>query len=209
MDERFTQPFWDERYGSADRIWSGNPNPQLVREAADLTPGSALDVGCGEGADAHWLAARGWQVVATDISRVALQRGAAHAEPAWADRISWEQADLIGWTVDDRRYDLVTAHYVHLSSALREPLFAQLAAAVRPGGSLLVVGHHPADMATAAPQPPDPDLYFTAEQVAAGLDPGCWEIVIADARPRQATAPDGRHMHIADAVLRARRRDVT
>ena len=147
--------------------------------------------------------------MASDISRVALQRGAAHADPAVADRISWERADLIGWQADDRRYDLVSAHYLHFPTALREPLFAQLAAAVRPTGSLLIVGHHPSDMATAVPRPPEPDLYFTAEEVAAGLDPGCWEIVAADARPRRATGHDGREFTIADAVLRARRRDVT
>jgi len=79
MDERMmdNEDFWDERYRSADALWSGQPNPQLVIEAADLAPGTALDAGSGEGADAIWLAARGWQVTTVDISTVALERGAA------------------------------------------------------------------------------------------------------------------------------------
>ena len=74
----YTPEFWDERYSSADRIWSGNPNPHLVTVAAHLTPGTALDVGSGEGADAIWLASHGWTVTAIDISQVALDRSAAH-----------------------------------------------------------------------------------------------------------------------------------
>src|SRR4051794_928957 len=79
-----TQDFWEERYRSSDQIWSGNPNPRLVEHVAELTPGTALDVGCGEGADAIWLAARGWQVTALDVSTVALARGARAAADAGA-----------------------------------------------------------------------------------------------------------------------------
>src|SRR4051812_15348151 len=75
VDERFTAAYWDERYGSTERVWSGAPNPQLVAEVSDLRPGTVLDAGCGEGGDAHWLAARGWQVTALDVSAVALDRG--------------------------------------------------------------------------------------------------------------------------------------
>ena len=77
--EEFTPEFWDARYGAIDRLWSGNPNPQLVAQVADLDPGTALDVGCGEGADAIWLASQGWQVTAVDVSKVALRRGAEQA----------------------------------------------------------------------------------------------------------------------------------
>src|SRR5579859_3036709 len=89
------QAYWEERYRSSNALWSGNPNPQLVSEATDLAPGSALDVGCGEGADAIWLADRGWLVTAVDISTVALERGAARAReagPAVAKRITWSHA---------------------------------------------------------------------------------------------------------------------
>jgi len=93
----FSQEFWEQRYRSSPSVWSGHPNTHLVSEAADLAPGNALDVGTGEGADAVWLAERGWRVTATDISTVALDRGAGHAREAGdavAARIDWLQADL-------------------------------------------------------------------------------------------------------------------
>jgi SAM-dependent methyltransferase len=197
--------FWDERYGSSDRIWSGHPNPQLVREAADLEPSTALDAGCGEGADAHWLARRGWRVTALDISAVALARGAAHAEPEIAERIEWRQVDLLEWVPDGRTYDLVSAQFVHVPMASRDRLVASLAAAVAAGGTLLVVGHHPSDLDTTMGRPNLPELLFTAEQVAAALDPDRWDVLVAEARPRPAVDPEGRKITIADAVLRARR----
>ncbi|SFB20800.1 Methyltransferase domain-containing protein [Amycolatopsis marina] len=206
VDERFTKPYWDERYGSATRMWSGNPNPQLVREVADLEPGTALEAGCGEGADAHWLARQGWRVTAMDVSSVAIERGAAHAEPEIADRITWRQADLTSWTAEDT-YDLVSAQFIHFPQPLRERVYTQLAAAVAPGGTLLVVAHHPHDMHTAKDhRPQEPDLFFTAEELAESLDPKEWEIVTTDARPRVATTPDGNEISIRDTVLRARRR---
>jgi SAM-dependent methyltransferase len=205
IDERFTARFWDERYGSADRIWSGAPNPQLVAEASDLAPGTALDAGCGEGADAVWLAARGWRVTAVDVSAVALERGAANAAPGVAGRITWHQADLTTW-VPDGTFDLVNAQFMHFPSELRKPAYARLADAVAPGGTLLIVAHHPSDMSTTMPRPPEPDLFFTAEELAASLDPQRWEVLAADARPRRVQDPDGREVTIHDTVLRARRR---
>lgn len=205
-ESMWSAPFWDERYGSAQRVWSGNPNPQLVAEAAGLDPGTALDAGCGEGADAHWLARRGWRVTALDVSTVALQRGAAHAGPDIADRITWQQADLRGWAPDGSRYDLVSAQYMQFPGPLREAVFANLAAAVAPGGTLLLVGHHPSDMHTSMGRPDEPDLFFTAAQAAAALDRQRWDVVVAATRPRPAVDPDGQEITIADAVVRARRR---
>src|SRR5262245_34545887 len=109
-----TQAFWDDRYGSADQIWSGNPNQRLVEQTANLTPGTALEVGCGEGADAIWLAERGWQVTAVDVSTVALERAARQAArigPDVAGRIEWQQADILAWQPTPRHFDLVTAHF--------------------------------------------------------------------------------------------------
>ena len=98
-DPALDEEYWNERYQSSARIWSGNPNPQLVAEVDGLVPGRALDVGCGEGADAIWLAQRGWHVVATDISSVAIGRAVEHArepDPAASARIEWRQVDLLG-----------------------------------------------------------------------------------------------------------------
>jgi SAM-dependent methyltransferase len=204
-----TQEFWDARYGSADQIWSGNPNLRLVEQVADLAPGTALDLGCGEGADAIWLAARGWQVTGIDVSTVALDRAAGFAAEAGeeiVDRIIWQQADLLAWDPAPRQYDLVSAQYIHLPTAARESLHRRLAAAVRPGGSLLIVGHHPSDLETAAHRWKLPDFLYTAEQVAATLDPDTWEITLAAAPERQAIDPDGHPITIHDAVLHAVRR---
>ena len=206
VDERFSEPFWNERYGSAGRIWSGQPNPQLVREAAYLPPGHALDAGCGEGADARWLARRGWRVTATDISTVALERAAEHTEPEIADRITWRRADLLALTADPQRYDLVSAQFLHFPSSRRGAVFGALAESVAPGGTLLVVGHDLSDPRTTKPRPAEPDLYYTAEQLAGTLAPDRWGIVVAQARPR-AVVHGGRNETIVDAVLRARRRD--
>jgi SAM-dependent methyltransferase len=205
----FTQEFWDARYSSSDQIWSGSPNQGFVEHVSDLEPGTALDVGCGEGADAIWLASRGWRVTAVDVSPVALERAAARASEAGleiAGRISWQQADLLSWDPAPARFDLVSAQFVHLPHAERDALNRRLAAAVRPGGTLLIVGHHPSDLETTIGRWNLPGLLFTSEEVAATLDPDDWEIVAVAAPERQETDPEGRQVTIRDAVLRARRR---
>jgi SAM-dependent methyltransferase len=204
----FDEAAWEERYRSAPAVWSREPNPQLVAEASELLPGSALDVGCGEGADALWLAGRGWQVTAVDFSTTALDRGAAHAQalgPEVAARIEWRHADLRSWAPPPRSYDLVSAQYMHLPSTERRPLFARLAAAVAPGGMLLLVGHDVSDLKTTAHRVHEPDMFFTVEEVAATLAPGEWAVLVAEARPRAAKSHEGEGITVHDAVLRARR----
>jgi 2-polyprenyl-3-methyl-5-hydroxy-6-metoxy-1,4-benzoquinol methylase len=198
---------WDERYRSADAIWSGSPNPVLVTEGAGLPVGHALDVGAGEGADAIWLAARGWRVDALDISSVALERAAAHAAAAGdgvAERITWLHADLTAWT-PPRAYDLVSAHYLHLHQPVQDAVHRALAAAVAPGGTLLVVGHAIGDLDDPADAARRPRM-FTAADVAAVLEPGAWDVHVDEQRPRPRTVQPGTTITINDAVLRARRR---
>jgi SAM-dependent methyltransferase len=200
-----TREYWDERYGDKP-VWSGNPNTQLVRYAADLPPGTALDVGSGEGGDALWLAARGWRVTGTDISEVALRRGAAAAERAGvADRLTWRQADLLTWTPPPAAFDLVTAFFVHLPALHREALVRRLAAAVRPGGTLLFVAHHPADLEVAGLRPHMPEMFATGEQLAELLDPAAWTIATA-APDRPGQDGEGNPVTLHDAVLHAVRR---
>ncbi len=204
----FDESFWEERYSSHPAVWSRSPNPQLVSEAADLPIGSALDVGSGEGADALWLADRGWQVTAVDFSATALRRGAEHADALGADvadRIQWVHADLTAWAPPDDGFDLVSAQYMQLPPADRDPLFAGLASTVRAGGTLLIVGHHPSDLASGAHRPPSPDMFYTAEEIADSLSPNRWEILAVDNRPRTTTDPEGQEINIQDAVLRARK----
>src|SRR3954470_15855763 len=200
---------FEEMYRATDALWSGQPNTQLVAEAADLPVGTALDVGCGEGADAVWLARRGWQVVAVDFAATALERGAAAAAAAGeegAARIDWVRADVTRWTPEPAAFDLVSAQFMHLPPDERRALNARLADAVRPGGTLLVVGHDFSDIAAGAHRPPEPERFFTAEEVAAGLDPDAWDVLVAEGRPRPAAVHEGHDIDVHDAVLRARRR---
>ena len=135
--------FWNNRYGERDRIWSGRVNPILAREASTLTPGTALDLGCGEGADAIWLAAAGWQVTAVDVAETALARAREHATAAGvADRIVWEQHDLAK-SFPAGSFDLVSAQFLHSPVEMpRGEILRTAAAAIASGGSLLVVGHY-------------------------------------------------------------------
>ncbi len=198
--------FWDERYASREAAPSTDPNPQLAAEAADLPPGAALDVGTGEGDDAVWLAARGWTVTAVDISQVALDRGkAAATERGVADRIAWVQADLVAWTPPAAAFDLVSSQFVHFLPVERKLVFERLAAAVRAGGTLLIVGHHPSDLETTAKRWNMPDAFHTAEDVAHLLDPREWNVIVAASRPRDVTDPDGNPVVVHDTVLRAQR----
>ena len=200
-EELMGERAWEERYRARDHIWSGHPNPTLVTETADLPPGTALDAGAGEGADACWLAARGWKVVGVDLSTTALERAAAHAAERGVD-VTWQHADLTREPAPGT-FDLVTAHFLHYPPAQRRIALAHLTEAVAPGGTLLVVGHDPRD--TAIPRPAEfAGMNWTVEDLATTLGPG-WEIETCEARPRPARHPDGHEVTIHDAVLRARR----
>jgi SAM-dependent methyltransferase len=201
-----TADFWDERYRSSDSVWSGDPNPQLVAEVSDLAPGRALDIGSGEGADAIWLAERAWHVTAIDISGVALERSAAAAEKAGADvagRIDWRRADITEWSPDAGAYDLVSAQFMQLPKDVRDPVFRGLTGAVAPGGTLLIVGHHPSDLETTVRRPRGAGVLYAADDVAALLEPARWDVLVNAARARSVTDSEGRAVTVHDAVLRA------
>jgi SAM-dependent methyltransferase len=203
----FDEDFWNERYRSSARMWSGNPNPQLVAEVSGLSPGRALDVGCGEGADAIWLAQRGWDVVATDISSVALERAVQHArdaDPVASARIEWRRVDLLVNPPEQDTFDLVSAQFMQLAPGSRARLFAALAVSVRAGGTLLVVGHDLSDLDTGVPRPALPELFYTADDIANLLD-ASWTVVVGEARTRSAATPEGATATIGDAVLLAAR----
>ncbi|MHB1571299.1 MAG: class I SAM-dependent methyltransferase [Solirubrobacteraceae bacterium] len=214
--ERFTRAFWDRRYSEHRHVWSGNPNAQLVAYAGELDPGPALhprralEVACGEGADAIWLAQRGWSLTAIDVSPVALAKAAEHARRAGeevAARIDWRELDLVAdEPVKLGEFELVSSHYLHLPPELRERVLERLAAAVASGGRLLFVAHHPADLAIPGLRPNLPELFHTAEELAAQLDPAAWEVLDAAAPAREAKGPHGEPVTVHDAVLFARRR---
>ncbi|MFH9469401.1 class I SAM-dependent methyltransferase [Streptomyces clavifer] len=197
---------WDDRYRESDRIWSGNPNVALVREVEGLKPGRALDLGCGEGADAVWLARWGWQVTATDISRVALERAAVHAAEAdVAGRIDWQWHDL-GASFPEGEYDLVSAQFLHSMVDLpREEILRRAAAAVAPGGVLLVVGH---SGFPAWEENPHPEVVFpTPDEVLVSLElpEAEWEVLLSEEHQRTQNDPEGRPTTRTDNTLKIRR----
>lgn len=199
---------WDARYNESDQIWSGEPNATLVQETADLEPGTALDLGSGEGGDAIWLARQGWQVTATDISRVALGRAARHAaEAGVADAIDFQQHDL-GVSFPDGQFDLVSAHFLHSWGDMpREQILRRAAAAVAPGGVLLIVGH------SGIPHWVQHDHHHhdahlpTPQEVVDSLElaDGQWEVLVSAEHERTQKRPDGQPGTRTDNTVKIRR----
>ncbi|GEO96954.1 FAD-dependent oxidoreductase [Kocuria turfanensis] len=196
--------YWEHRYSSAERMWSGRVNQVLAEIAADLEPGRALDLGCGEGADAIWLARHGWTATGIDISGTAIRRAteAARAAEIPAERISFVAADLSALGEEDR-YDLVTASFLHSPVALpRAEILRAAARHVAPGGHLLITGHASAPAWAELPPAHGPRFRTPAEEVAElELDPAQWTVRVAETRPRQVTDPQGRPASIDDSVV--------
>ena len=193
---------WDERYASAEQVWSGRPNASLIAEVAELRPGRALDVGCGEGADAVWLAQRGWEVTALDVSKVALERAARHARDAGVP-VHWVHSGFLDALLPPGAFDLVSAQYPALRRTPGNDAERALLRAVAPGGVLLVVHHADLDVEHAEAHRFDPDDYVAPADVAALLSTD-WRVEVDEQRPREVSAGAGSH-HIRDVVLRARR----
>ncbi|WP_068270626.1 class I SAM-dependent methyltransferase [Aldersonia kunmingensis] len=198
----FDREFWEQRY--ADGMGSAGVNPQLIEYTADLVPGRALDAGCGVGSDAIWLAERGWQVTATDIAEGALKLARERAEvldPAVAARIDWQRADLTE-SEPVGEFELVCSHYVHPTGSHTE-FVGRLAAAVAPGGTLLLVDHQPGGDHKHRDERA-PMVFRSAAELGAALDPDRWEIVFAGERTRTVTGHDGHEHTLDDAILVAR-----
>lgn len=200
-----TVAFWEARYQEKPQIWSGRVNPVMADLVADLPPGRALDLGCGEGGDAAWLAERGWTVTAVDVSQTALDRAAAHADTVGLTGITWERHDLTV-TFPAGEFDLVSAQFFQSPIEFpRVALLRQAAGLVAPGGVLLSVSH-----AAAPPWSDHHDHEFpTAEGELAelALDLAEWEVVQCGNVAREASSPDGQHHgHLLDGVILVRRR---
>ncbi|HET6949529.1 MAG TPA: class I SAM-dependent methyltransferase [Acidimicrobiales bacterium] len=155
---------WDQRYAAAERVWSVEPNVWLAEVAGDLPPGRALDLACGEGRNAVWLAGRGWRVTAVDFSSVALDRGRA-AAPA----VEWVAADVRTWVPPAAAFDLVAIVYLHLPPAERAAVLAAARDGLAPGGTLVVIGHDVRNLAEGTGGPQDPDILLDPGTVAAEL----------------------------------------
>ena len=198
--------FWEGHYRRRERVWSGRANPVLVDVAGSLPAGTALDLGCGEGGDAIWLARQGWRVTAVDLSATALDRASADAVAAGVEaRIDFGRHDLAS-TFPDGAFDLVSAQYLHSPVELpRDHVLRAAARAVSPGGLLLIVGHGSVRLPGA--RRPGPHAQFpTPEEVLAALDlsPGRWSTERLGSPERQAVGPDGRSFTVTDNVVAVR-----
>lgn len=208
MTHSFDQQYWDQVWQGdrAAAMGASSTNPHLVREVGGLTPGSALEAGCGGGAEAIWLAQQGWRVTAADIAEDALTIAARRAEAAEAagvaEQVSWVQADLSTWA-PDAQYDLVTTHYAHPAMPQLE-FYDRIAAWVAPGGTLLIVGHLHQDHGHGDDEPPA-SASATAAAITARLDPAVWEVATAQEAHRTTAGHDGRETTLHDVVVRARR----
>ncbi|MFI5675378.1 SAM-dependent methyltransferase [Streptomyces cellulosae] len=198
--------FWEARYQGGGPVWSGRPNPLLVREVSDLEPGTALDLGCGEGADAVWLASRGWRVTGVDISRTALERAAGHAAQAGVgDRVRWERHEL-GVTFPEGSFDLVSAQFLQSPVPLDQDTVLGMAAdAVAPGGTLLIVLH--AGWPSWQEEAPfDVEFPTLAGLLAAlSLPEESWTVETRETVRKPSVSPEGVEGYRDDHVWRFRR----
>jgi SAM-dependent methyltransferase len=201
------QEYWEGHYGERDRIWSGRVNVQLASVVGDLPPGRALDLGCGEGGDAVWLAERGWHVVAVDVSETALARAGAEARARGVlDRIDFQHHDLSD-SFPAGSFDLASAQFLHSTVRLERPQILRNAAkAVAVGGLLVIVDH-----AAAPPfskKVPHDHPFPSTEEVLAELDlPDAeWERARVEVVDRDGTDPDGHPFTWRDNLMVLRRR---
>ncbi|MFD3675849.1 class I SAM-dependent methyltransferase [Streptomyces sp. NPDC058613] len=199
--------FWENHYAGMDARWGTKPNTVLADLVTDLAPtaGTALDLGCGHGGDALWLAARGWDVTAVDVSQTALSRVSAGAEATgFTGRVHTRRHDLAA-TFPDGTYDLVTATYFHTPVTIsREHVRRRAARAVAPGGLLIVIEH-----ASVAPWSwqAGQDIHFPSpDEVIASLQlTDAWHVDRGHAPQRTATGPQGQTATVTDNIIAVRR----
>lgn len=198
---------WEQRYAESDRFWSGRVNATTAAVVADLAPGAVLEIGCGEGADAVWLAEHGWTVTAVDVSETAVARGAA-AAAARGLAIDFRAVDAVG-ELPEGEFDLVVSSFLH-SWETDFPRIGILHSAldrVAPGGRMLAVSHAaPPPWARELPAHMPPMLTPAEELALLGADPEVWEVERAELVARVTTDPDGNPAHLDDGVLLLRRR---
>ncbi|MEV7783297.1 class I SAM-dependent methyltransferase [Kitasatospora sp. NPDC088351] len=192
---------WDDRYAASELVWGAEPNRWVVRELTGHTPGRALDVAAGEGRNSIWLARQGWQVTGLDYSAVAVERAerlTAALPDEVADRLTWRHGDARTFELPADGYDLVLVAYLHLPAAERRAALRRAAAALAPGGTLLVVGHDTTNLTEGIGGPQDPRVLFTPDDVLADLASTGLRTVRAERVRRPVTAEAG-HRRTPDA----------
>jgi len=194
---------WDRRYAGSELLWTAEPNRFLVAETAGLPPGRALDLACGEGRNAVWLAERGWQVTGVDFSAAGLAKAEELARARGVD-VELVRADLAGWEPERAAFDLVVVLYLQLPAAERRPVLRRAAAAVAPGGLLLVVAHDRSNLEHGWGGPQNPSVLYSPADVAADVEPEGLEIERAAVVERPVVTDDGERTAL-DLLVRARR----
>ena len=190
---------WNRRYAEVDSLWSAKPNRFLVAEVEGLAPGRALDLACGEGQNAVWLATLGWDVTAVDYADVAVAKGIERAARA-AVAVDFQVGDLLDYVPEARSFDLVVILYLHISSNGLRLVLERATEALAPGGTLVLVGHDLLNLTDGVGGPSDRDLLFTPDEVVAELSG--LEIEKAEHLLRDV---DGHDRPAIDALVRARR----
>jgi SAM-dependent methyltransferase len=203
MSGSFGREEWNRRYAGSELLWTARPNRFLVAEAEGLEPGRALDLACGEGRNAVWLAEHGWRVTGVDFSDVALEKAHRLADARGVEP-EWVQADLLAYAPEPRAFDLVIAFYLQLQQAQRTPVLRAAAEAVGAGGTMLVVAHDSSNLEHGYGGPGDPAVLYSAVDVAGDLDGSGLEVERAEVVERQVESADGVHIAL-DALLRAHR----
>jgi len=198
---------WDARYAATDLVWTATPNRWVEAELSDLPPGRAVDLACGEGRNALWLAGRGWRVTAVDFSGVALAQGRRAAQAAgdgMVDCIDWIWADLLGYEPEPGSYDDVVIAYLQLPADERRVVIRRAATALADGGVALVVAHDTANLAGGIGGPPDPAVLYTADDVRSDLT--ARGIPLRIERAQQVLRPvEGEPRPAIDLLVRATR----
>ena len=193
---------WNRRWAGEERVHASTaPSRFVVAEVAGLRPGAALDLACGAGRNAVWLAEQGWRVTAVDFSAVAL-RMARGLEAERRVSVEWVEADVLAWMPPARAYDLVCVLYLQLPAAERRTALGRAAAAVRPGGTLLVLGHDLLNLTEGWGGPTQADVLFTPDDVVAEI--GDLRIEKAE-RVRRTVDDSDAAREAIDALVRATR----
>jgi len=190
---------WNERYGTDELVWRAEPNQFLVEEVERLTPGRALDLACGEGRNAVWLASQGWKVVGMDFSSAGLAKGRRMADERGVE-VTWVEADAVSWIPPRSGFDLVVLMYLQLPYDQRRAALGHAAAALAPRGVLLVVGHDATNPTEGFGGPQDPAVLCSAEDIVGDLDG--LRIERAERVERQVDTPSGAAVAL-DALVRA------
>jgi SAM-dependent methyltransferase len=190
---------WDARYAATELLWSAEPNRFLVAQVSDLAPGRALDIACGEGRNAIWLAEHGWEVTGVDFSPVALDKARRLADGRGVT-VRWLLADAVTDALEPAAFDLVAVFYLQLPSEQRRAAFAAAARAVAPGGTLLVVGHDTTNLTNGWGGPRDATVLYSPDDVAADID--YLEVVKAERVERPVLTEEGPKIAI-DVLVRA------